>query len=176
MPVCLLPQSRSSHRTTESGCFGMSVARYRKSLEESKQFMWDQDYLLPSIDDMQSDNDQHYRCSQYKSCSRHASRKHLVLTLLPWILTIILLVCLVVTINRMPEECVENMFWRELEFGIFFHYDLRWFMIHPLHLFVLIVHMFPHLTGSNMFNCRDCQKGNPAGATHTPVSSRSCIQ
>lgn len=120
MPFCLLPQIRNESRTIAIGCNCMPLAMDRISLESSLQSVCDKEHLLSSMHGMQSDNDEEHRWRQYRPCSRCASRTRPVLMLLPWILSVTLLVCLVVAINRTPQECVENMFWRELEFGIFY--------------------------------------------------------
>lgn len=125
----------------------------RISLESSHQYTCDKDYLLSSQHGMQSDDDEQARSRQYRPCSRCASRMHQRLMVLPWILSAALLVCLVVVGNRTPHQCGENMFWRELEFGIFF-FLLVSACFSPALTHFLILHIFSLLTVSNVLQRR----------------------
>jgi hypothetical protein len=122
----------------------MSLAMYRMSVESSRQSTCDKNYLLSFMHGIQSDNKEQYGSSQYKPCFQCASRTRQVLTVVPWILCFVLFVCLVaMTTNQIPQECVKEIFWRELEFGIlpflivyFGSYSL-YFCSYCLHLLVL---------------------------------------
>jgi hypothetical protein len=147
----------------------MPLAMDRISLESLQQSMCEKDHLLSSMHGTRGDNDGLHCYRQYRPCSRCASRPRPVLMVLPWILSVALLVCLVVAVNRTPQRCVKNMFWRELEFGIIF-------FAQPFTFLLLLFMVFSLSTVSNMLKRRNGQKRYPTGPTYAPVSSRPCVQ